>query len=44
MVYYGYNSTRQFVTILSINKTRRMDGGIALIFYGMGAIAPIFSC
>jgi len=37
------NSIGQFVTILSVNKTREFDGRTASIFCGMGADCAHFS-
>ena len=36
------NQIGQFVTILSVNKTRTLDGRNAPIFYGWVRSAPIF--
>ena len=43
MLYYKYNYIGQFVTILSVNKTRRfLDGRFALIFCLRARIVRIF--
>lgn len=40
--YNGPNCIGQFVTILSVNKTRELDGRIALIFYWDGCVLRPF--
>lgn len=42
ILYNSANFIGQFVTILSVNKTRERGGGIALIFHGMGAFCAHF--
>ena len=42
MRYNAGNFIGQFVTILSVNKTRNRMGAMRSFFIGMGAAAPIF--
>ena len=42
MEYSIPNFIGQFVTILSVNKTRNRMGAMRSFFIGMGAAAPIF--
>ena len=43
LVYHSKNFIGQFVTILSVNKTRTLDGRFALIFYWDGrGLRPFF--